>query len=113
MEKKTKFEMAAELFGERLDSTIFTWQSWCCNVGVSTLRIFDGGDGHSQNDDKIFNKRFICEGWCDGGSLIVRPRTQGIAIMVWDKELEEKVWCHVSDDFLDTLYVGYILINKE
>lgn len=42
---KTKEEMAAELFGERLDSTIFTWQNYCGTVGVSVLQIFDCDEG--------------------------------------------------------------------
>lgn len=94
----TTNEQAEKIFGEKLDSTIFTWQNYCGVTGVSVLTIFDYDNG-------MINSRFICEGWCEAGSLISNmSKTQGVAIMLWDKDNKEQVWCHVSKDLTDTLY---------
>ena len=92
-----------ELLGERLDSTNFTWQYYCGTRGVSILRIFDANDGVG------FNSRFICEGWCYGHSLMGGMDKKGLAVMLWDKEDGEKVWCHISPEYFNTLYLGYKL----
>ena len=101
----TTNEKASELFGENLDSTIFTWQNYCGTVGVSVITIFD-------DDNEILNPRFTCEGWCKSDSLIVKSRKTGVAIMLWDKKLEEQVWCHMSEDLIDTMYLKDEISNR-
>jgi hypothetical protein len=92
-----------QVFGEKLDSTTFTWQKYCGSRALSVITIFD-------NDNDIFNKRFVCEGWCYSDSLIGGFSVpKGIAVMLWDKEEKHQVWCHISVDFLDSLYKGWIL----
>lgn len=88
-----------EMFGQRLDSTSFTWEKYCGVVGVSVIAIFD-----YERAGNILNERFSCEGWCFANSLKVRPKSEGIAIMMYDQEEQEQVWCHISSDFFDTLY---------
>jgi hypothetical protein len=91
------------LFGEKLDSTIFTWQSYCGTRGVSVIRIFD-------NDNGLFNVRFDCRGWCHSDSLIGGfSKPSGIAVMLWDTVQLEDVWCHISDEFQVTLFRGFNL----
>lgn len=103
--RMTEYEQAEKLFGEKLDSTIFTWDLYCGSQGISVLRIFDTPAEFGDDAlDKIFSSEFICEGWCDASSLIVRPKSNGVAVMLWYKEEQCQVWCHVSKVFLETLY---------
>jgi hypothetical protein len=91
------------LFGEKLDSTIFTWQKYCGTRGLSVIRIFD-------TDSGIFNVRFDCRGWCHSDSLIGGfSKPSGIAVMLWDTVQLEDVWCHISDEFQVTLFRGWEL----
>lgn len=90
-----------ELFGDKLDSTTFTWQYYCGTRGVSVLIIFYANNGVT------FNSRFICEGWCYGHSLMGGMDKKGLAVMLWDKEDGEKVWCHISPEYFETLYISY------
>jgi hypothetical protein len=93
------------LFGEKLDSTIFTWQKHCSIRGVSVITIFD-------NDHEMLNKRFVLQGWCDASSLQGGYSKQnGFAIMLWDKKERKKLWCHVSVDLSTTWLRRYELIN--
>ena len=95
-----------ELFGKELNPQQFAWNRWCGQMGVSVLTIFDS-DG-----DNVLNPRFICEGWIDASKLVVRPKTQGIAILLLDTEYDEIVWCHVSKEYLHTLILKFDLKNK-
>lgn len=101
MAKKKRFELTVEqvekMFGEKLDSTIFTWQKYCGTRGVSVLTIFD-------NDNEMLNDRFLLEGWCNAHSLPCISKNEGFAIMLWDKKSKNKVWCHISVDYSTTLY---------
>jgi len=101
-------EQIEKVFGEKLDSTNFTWQYYCGTRGVSVLTILD-----METSLDIFNPRFTCEGWCYGDSLLGGfSKPNGIAVMLWDKEDEERVWCHISSDLFDTLYIGWQLKNN-
>lgn len=102
MERLTRDQLNM-LFGEKLDSTIFTWQSYCGTRGVSVIRIFD-----TEND--LFNVRFDCRGWCFSDSLMGGfSKPSGIAVMLWDNENLEDVWCHISEDLQQTLFVRFKL----
>ncbi|MFA5207399.1 MAG: hypothetical protein WC428_01965 [Candidatus Paceibacterota bacterium] len=91
------------LFGEKLDSTIFTWLNYCGTRGVSVIHIFN-------NDNGLFNVRFDCRGWCFSDSLLSGfSKSSGIAVMLWDNEKLEDVWCHISDEFQITLFRGFNL----
>jgi hypothetical protein len=95
-----------KMFGEKIDSTKFTWQRYCGTRGVSVIRIFD-------NDNDIFNNRFTCDGWCYNHSLIGGlSKPEGIAVMLWDNEGKHLVWCHISMDYLDTLYKTWWLLKR-
>ena len=79
-------EQIEKVFGEKLDSTNFTWQYYCGTRGVSVLTILD-----METALDIFNPRFTCEGWCYGDSLLGGfSKPNGIAVMLWDKEDEER-----------------------
>jgi hypothetical protein len=97
------------LFGEKLDSTIFTWENYCGIVGISILRIFD----RAEKSKNLFNPDFECRGWCYSDSLIVRSKDTGISIMLWDKNSKSDVWCHVSNDLCVTLYRMFKLKNNK
>jgi hypothetical protein len=97
------------LFGERLDSTIFTWDNYCGTKGYSLVMMYD--THHNKNENAVINDQFECRGWCYAGSLIVRSRNNGIAIMLWDKKDKEDVWCHCSDDMLETLQILWMAVN--
>lgn len=96
--KDEEINKAVELFGEKLDSSLFEWTNYCGTKGVSLLNVFK---------DAEVTDRFIVEGWCDASDLSVRPRSSGIAIMLYDKKSDnDKVWIHVSGAYLDTLYLS-------
>jgi hypothetical protein len=97
------------LFGEKLDSTIFTWQNHCSIVGTSVLTIFN----RAEESNDLFNSNFECRGWCYSDSLIVRSKDTGIAVMLWDKHSKCDVWCHVSNDLSVTLFRLWELKNKQ
>ena len=80
------------------------------NRGVSVLHIFDRFEDENWN---LFNPRFVCEGWCESNSLIVRSRETGVAIMLWDKDNKQEIWCHISKDMANTLYKLNELKNEE
>jgi hypothetical protein len=96
--KKKQSGMAKELFGEELNADSFTWQKYCGQVGISVAQIF-GFEAKLSED-------FVPQGWTDATKLSVRPKTDGIAIMIWSKEFEEELWCHVSSDLLETMHLS-------
>lgn len=96
--KKKDEDKASDLFGEKMNPDSFSWQKYCGQVGISVTQIF-GFEAKLSSD-------FIPLGWTDASRLSIRPRTDGIAIMLWSKEFEEELWCHVSSDFLGTLHLS-------
>ena len=94
---KNTEEEIYKYFGDKKKTTTFTWNRYCGQRGTSVMTIFDHKEGN------IFNQRFVCEGWCYGNKLEVRPKNDGIAVMRLDTEYNEKVWCHVSEDLVQTL----------
>ena len=92
-----------ELFNERLDSSLFESQKWVGLNGISIITVFDSDSG------RPVNRRFDCRGWCYSDSLKVKSKSNGIAIMLFDNETREEVWCHVSMTLLETLYRKYQL----
>lgn len=68
----------------------FVWGKYAGKVGIATHIEFD-------HMDKVFPshpKREIV-GYCEGSQLIVRPRPDSVALLVWDPELGEEFWFHV------------------
>ena len=82
------------LFGERLDSSNFVWLNHVAVCGTSTADIFNIAGWPSKRE--ITTSRFKILGWCLGGNLTVRPKTDALGIMFWDIEQNQEVWCHVS-----------------
>ena len=91
-------DQANELFGEEMNPDSFTWQKYCGQIGISVAQIF-GFEAKLSGD-------FTSLGWTDASRLSIRPKSDGIAIMLWSKEFEEELWCHVSSDFLGTLHLS-------
>lgn len=98
------------LFGEKLDSTIFTWDNYCGTMGYSLISIYDVD--RNRNPKAVINDQFECRGWCYANNLMVRDKAYGIAIMLWDKIDKEDVWCHCSDDMLETLFSCWMVANN-
>lgn len=92
------------IFGTKMNSTSFTWNRYCGQRGVSIYYIF--------GDDDIFTERYKCLGWCFANTLPVKSKDTGIAVMLWDECENNKVWCHISGSYLDTLIKKYKLQNK-
>ena len=103
--KELTVEQTTELFGEKLNSTTFSWKNYCGSRGVSVLTIFD-------TDDEIVNKRFIIQGWCNANNLNCNSKNSGFALMMWDKKEKNKIWCHISVNFSTTLFRKYELSKK-
>jgi hypothetical protein len=108
--ERLELSQIESLFGEKLDSTIFTWQSYCGTRGISVIRIFD----RTEDDNGLFNDRFDCRGWCYSDSLIGGfSKPSGIAVMLTDKENNfEDVWCHINNAFQVTLFRLWELKKK-
>jgi hypothetical protein len=87
------------LFGERLDSTTFTWDNYCGTIGYSLVDMYDT----RQHKDLTFNIKYDCLGWCYANSLAVRTRTNGYAVMLWHKADGVKTWCHISESMAESL----------
>jgi hypothetical protein len=97
------------LFGERLDSTIFTGDNYCCYRGYGCYDIYN--TDKNINELALINDKYECRGWCYAGSLIMRSRPEGIAIMLWHKKNREEIWCHCSLDMLGTLFNMWMITN--
>lgn len=83
-----------KLWGERLDSSLFTWLNHSGVMGLSSMDILNV----VRTDPRIHvvNPRFDVTGWCYGGSLDMRPRPDSLAVMFWDRQERQEVWCHVT-----------------
>lgn len=103
--KDLTYEEIVVLIGDNLDSTTFTWDNHCGTLGVSSITIFD-------SDRSLVNDRFSILGWCYADKLIAKWKPKGIAIKLWDRKEEQKVWCHISDVFLDTLLCKFELMAR-
>jgi hypothetical protein len=103
-------EQIEMLFGERLDSSIFTWDNYCGTMGYSLIDIYDRH--FNDNSMAVINDKYECRGWCYASQLTVRNRAYGIAIMLWEKNNREQTWCHCSDDMLDMVLDLWMEVNK-
>lgn len=90
-------EEIVKYFGHTIPSTGFTWNRYCGQREVSLYIIFEHIGG------SLFSNRFECLGWCYASSLPIRSREDGIAVMLWDTSEGNKVWCHISWVYMDTL----------
>jgi hypothetical protein len=99
-------EEVNKVFGQKLNSSLFTWDNYCGQLGFSVLKVF------SDTKNNIVNSDYILEGWCYANALQIRPREEGIAIMLLDIESDEHFWCHVNKDYMETLERLYDLRNN-
>lgn len=83
-----------KLWGERLDSSRFTWLNHSGVLGMSSMDILNVV--RSDGSLRIVNHRFDVIGWCYGSSLLVRPSVDSIAVMFWDNDEKQEIWCHVT-----------------
>ncbi len=95
---KVMTQYATSLFGDEISPSLFTWDKYCGRVGYSLSIIFDTINYCGISDD------FICEGWCVANKIEVRPKSDGVVIMLWHKENEEYTWCHASSDLIGTMF---------
>lgn len=91
-----------QLFGEKLDSTVFTWDNYCGTMGYSLVDMYDTRVDKRQ-EKLVFNEKYTCLGWCHATSLSVRPRTNGYAVMLWHKQDKVETWCHVTEVITECL----------
>ena len=99
-------EEVNKIFGQKLNSSLFTWDNYCGQLGYSVLKVFD------HRDNEIINSDYILEGWCYANTLQIRSREEGIAIMLLNIESGEHFWLHVSKEFMQTLERWYDLRNN-
>ena len=91
----------------RINSARFTWEKFSAKCGVSQLEIVT-------HDFTMLMAGVVPVGWCYGHELVVRPRTEGAAILVRvanDFEDEDsgeiEVWLHVPDQFAEDYCEGF------
>ena len=108
MEKFNVF-IIEKLWGERLDSSLFTWLNHASVLGTSSTEILNIIT--SDRSLRIINSRFDAIGWCYGSNLYVRPRLDAIGVMFWDNEQKQEVWCHVTKT-LNILFCLRLNIDK-
>jgi hypothetical protein len=83
-----------KLWGERLDSSLFTWLNHASILGIGSMDILN--IVRTDPRTHIVNPRFEATGWCYGDSLDLRPRPDALGVMFWDKVERQEVWCHVT-----------------
>ena len=88
----------SQLWGEKLDSTSFTWLNHASICGTSSMDILNMEDW--KNNRNLVKRRFEIIGWCYASNLTVRPRLDAIAVMFWDSQAKQEVWCHISETLL-------------
>ena len=95
----------SELFGEQLGPDAFQWELWCGNQRQNIISVFDSTENMCADNYKVM-------GWARASSLPVRPRADGIALMLWSKKDCCQFWMHLNGDFVDTLKSKTELIVK-
>ena len=77
--------MASQLHIEELSPIDFTWERYESNYG-DRLNL----DFRSSIDNKVMAREIKrrCVGWCDGGKLTIRPKSDMVALMLEDDEFE-------------------------
>lgn len=79
---------------KRISGNRFTWEKFACRQGISQLEVFT-------SDFTMLTGNGTVLGWCYARELPVRPRLDGVAIMVemdYDGEIVE-AWLHAPDHF--------------
>ena len=80
-----------DLFGEELNSVGFSYE-------LCSLKQCETNDVYANfTKYTIFKDNYICLGWCDAIKLAVRPKTEGVAVMLFNKETETEFWIHISN----------------
>lgn len=74
-----------------MNSAKFTWEKYCSKVGFSNGECWD----FYINRPKAGFKEI---GRCDASKLMVRPRTEGFAVMLEHEESGDTFWIHVLSD---------------
>ena len=94
--------MEKKLDIEELSPIDFTWERYESNYGAR-LNL----DFRSSIDNKVMAREISrrCIGWCDGGKLTIRPKSDMVAIMLEDDEFE-KFWFHYPKTAFDMILDG-------
>lgn len=84
---------------EELNPELFTWDIYESNYGarldLDYCQSIDYNIMHKEIKDR-------CVGYCDGGRLYVRPRSDCYGVMLEDDD-GEKFWFHFPKDALDQM----------
>lgn len=76
---------------QKLDSSLFDWLTWRA-YSIKTLGVFARySDITSPMGKRILRKYAI--GWCDGGSLLCRPKADQVGVMFFKDG--EQFWFHL------------------
>ena len=94
--------MEKKLDIEELSPIDFTWERYESNYG-GRLDL----DFRSSTDAKIMAREIKrrCIGWCPGGKLTIRPKSDMVAIMLEDDEFE-KFWFHYPKTAFEMILDG-------
>lgn len=94
--------MGERLNIERMDSSQFTWERYESNYGARLDLDF-----RSSIDAKIMAREIKrrCVGWCPGGKLTIRPKSDMVALMLEDDEFE-KFWFHYPKTCFEMILDG-------
>jgi len=83
-------EIKAAIGMERIDSSLFDWQSWRNGSPIEIFGIQCRSDCLVTNADLL---RKYAIGYCDGESLPCRPKTNTIAVMF--EKNNQRFWFHL------------------
>ena len=94
--------MAKKIHIEEIGPDEFSWERYESDYG-GRLDL----DFRSSIDDKVMAREIKkrCIGWCDGGKLRIRPKSDMVAIMLEDDEFE-KFWFHYPKTAFEMIVDG-------
>ena len=75
-----------------IGSSRFSWEKYGGKLGVSHTEVFQ------EQLSWTFKPGITILGWCPSSSLVVRARTNGIAVLFVTEEDPVEAWFHVSYD---------------
>ena len=95
--------MASQLHIEELSPIDFTWERYESDYG-GRLDL----DFRNSTDAKIMAREIKkrCVGWCPGGKLTIRPKSDMVALMLEDDDFE-KFWFHYPKTCFEKILDGF------